>query len=107
MERGQLAPSQGRNASKQHESRGQLLISSTDAILEGGKKREGGTRTMLTGCPWSFGCWQLCPQRNGCDAISDGSHIPPHWRVRDKKDDKWTSLVTLEAFQMERNRATA
>lgn len=45
--------------------------------------------------------------RNGCDAISDGSHIPPHWRMRDKKDDKWTSLVTLEAFQMEWNRTTA
>lgn len=44
---------------------------------------------------------------NGCDAISDGSHIPPHWRVRGKKDDRWTSLVALEALQMEWNRATA
>lgn len=38
---GQLAPSQGWNASKQHGSRGQLLVSSTDAILDGGKKERG------------------------------------------------------------------
>lgn len=45
--------------------------------------------------------------RNGGDAISDGSHIPPHWRVRGKRDDRWPSLVALEALQMEWNRATA
>jgi len=44
--------------------------------------------------------------RNGFDAISHGSDIPPHWRVRGQKDEKWTSLVTLEAIQMEWNRAT-
>lgn len=41
MERGQLAPSCGWNAPKQHESRGQLLVSSTNAILEDGKKEKG------------------------------------------------------------------
>lgn len=101
MERGQLAPSQGWNASKQHESRGQLLISLPDAILEGGKKRMGGGQHVPCLPDVRGHLAAGSSARNGCEAISDGSHIPPHWRVRDKKDDKWTSLVTLEAFQME------
>lgn len=74
--------------------------------LEGRKKEGGGQHVPYLPDVRGHLAAGSCA-RDGPDAISDGSHNPPHWRVRDKKDDKWTSLVTLEAFQMKRNRATA